>query len=66
MADTGEDREIKQRVNAHQKEVVREMKGLVQTVNVRSAKNKVRSHTTGRAKTKLRIPRYIKRALRSA
>jgi len=37
MADTGEDREIKQRVNAHQKEVVREMKELVQTANVRSA-----------------------------
>jgi hypothetical protein len=31
MADTGDDREIKQRVNAHQKEVVRKMKALVQT-----------------------------------
>ena len=31
MADTGEDREITQRANAHQKEVVREMKKLVQT-----------------------------------
>lgn len=30
MADTGEDREIKQRVNAHQAEVVRESKQLIQ------------------------------------
>lgn len=30
MADTGEDREIKQRVNAHQAEVVRESKQLQQ------------------------------------
>jgi hypothetical protein len=55
MADTGEDREIKQRVNAHQKEVVREMKALAQTANVRSAKNKVESRSTSRPKTKLRI-----------
>jgi hypothetical protein len=41
MADTGEDREIKQRINAHQKEVIREMKALVQTATVRSAKNKI-------------------------
>jgi hypothetical protein len=51
MADTGEDREIKRRVNAHQKEVLQEMKCLVQMVSVRSAKNKVRSHITGRPKT---------------
>jgi hypothetical protein len=57
MADTGEDREIKQRVNAHQKEVVREMKALVQTANVRSARDKVRSYGTSRPKPKLRIPR---------
>ncbi len=61
MADTGEDREIKKRVNAHQKEVVREMKALVQTMNVRTAKNKVRRHTTGRPKTRLRIPRAPRR-----
>jgi hypothetical protein len=51
MADTGEDREIKQRVNAHQKEVVRKMKALVQTANAWSAKNKVRSRSTSRPNT---------------
>ena len=57
MADTGEDREIKQRVNAHQKEAVREMKELVQTANARSAKSKERCRSTSQPKTKLRIPR---------
>ena len=57
MADTGEDREIKQRGNARQKEVIQEAKKLLQTLNVRSAKNKVRSPSPSRPKTKLRIPR---------
>ena len=57
MADTGEDREITQRANAHQKEVVREMKKLVQTANVRSAKNKARSGSASHPKTKQPIPR---------
>jgi len=57
MADTGEDREIKQRVNAHQKEAVREMKELVRTANAGSAKSKGRSRSTSQPKTKLRIPR---------
>ena len=57
MADTGEDREIKQRVNTHQKEVVREMKELQQTANVRSSKNNVRRRNTSDPKTKQRIPR---------
>ncbi len=57
MADTGEDQEIKQRVNAHQKEVVQEMKKLAQTANMRPAKNKVRSRSTGHPKAKQRIAR---------
>ena len=57
MADTGEDREIKQRANAHQKETVREMKELVQTANVRPAKSKLRSRSTSDPKAKQRIPR---------
>jgi len=56
MADTGEGREIKQRVNAHQKEAVREMKELVRTANLRSAKIKGQSRITSHPKTKLRIP----------
>lgn len=57
MADTGEDREITQRANAHQKEVVREMKKLVQTANLRSAKNKARSGSASYPKAKQPIPR---------
>lgn len=54
MADTGEDREIKQRANAHQKEQIREMKKLVQKANERAAKNTARSRTSRRG-TKERV-----------
>jgi len=57
MADTGEDREIKQRANAHQEEVVREMKKLVQKANLRSAQNNARTRMTNPTTTKLRINR---------
>jgi hypothetical protein len=53
MADTGEDREIKQRMNAHQKEVVREMKALVQTTTVRSAKRQTTSRGTKATENKI-------------
>ena len=53
MTDTGEDREIKQRVNAHQVELVREMKKLVQTAKDRSAKDRARSRGRSHPKTKL-------------
>jgi hypothetical protein len=56
VADTGEDREITQRVNAHQKEVVREVKELVEIANVRSAKNNVRTRSTSHPKIKQGIP----------
>lgn len=54
MADTGEDREIKQRAYAHQKEEVREMKKLVQRANERTAKSTVRRRTS-RPRTKERV-----------
>ena len=54
MADTGEDREIKQRANAHQKEQIREMKKLVQKANERAAKNTARGRTSRRG-TKERV-----------
>lgn len=57
MADTGEDREIKQRVNAHQKEVVREMKVLVQTATVRSAKKQSTKSRYKAAQNKIRDSR---------
>ena len=57
MADTGEDQEIKQRVNAHQKQVVREMKERVQVANARSEKNKVLSRSRSDPKRKQRTPR---------
>jgi len=57
MADTGEDREITQRANAHQKEVVLETKKFVQTANLRSAKDKARSSSAKRPKTKQPIHR---------
>ena len=54
MADTGEDREIKQRTNAHQVEVVRESKKLVQKAKQPSARNKPRSRGTSHPRTKSR------------
>ena len=55
MPDTGEDREVKQRVNAHQAEVVRESKKLAQKAKQPSVRNKLRSHGTSHPKTKSRI-----------
>jgi hypothetical protein len=54
MPDTGEDRELKQRVNAHQAEVVRESKKLVQKAKQPSVRNKLRSRGTNHPKTKSR------------
>jgi hypothetical protein len=54
MPDTGEDREVKQRVNAHQAEVVRESKRLAQKAKQPSVRNKVRSRGTSHPKTKSR------------
>jgi hypothetical protein len=57
MADTGEDREIKQRANAHQKEVVQEMNKLEQKAKERSVKNTMRTRSTSHPKTKLQVAR---------
>jgi len=54
MPDTGEDRELKQRVNAHQTEVVRESKKLAQKAKQPSGKKEVRSRGTSHPKTKSR------------
>lgn len=55
MADTGEDREIKQRANAHQKEQVREMKKLVQKANERVVKNTARNRNASHPKRRVRV-----------
>jgi hypothetical protein len=43
MPDTGEKRELKQRVNAHQAEEVRESRKLIQKAKEPSVRNKTRS-----------------------
>jgi len=48
MADTGEDREINQRVSAHQTELVRESKNLVEKAKPNPTKKKMPSRKTGR------------------
>jgi len=52
MADTGEDREIKQRVSAHQAEVVRESKNLVEKAKPNPTKKKMAGRKTGRPQPK--------------
>ena len=43
MPDTGENRELTQRVNAHQAEEARESKKLIQKAKQQSVRNKTRS-----------------------
>lgn len=52
MADTGEDRELKQRTNARQTEVLRESKKLAQKAKQPSARNKARSRGTSPPRSK--------------
>lgn len=52
MADTGEDREIKQRANAHQAEVVRESKNLLAKTKPNPTKKKMPGRKTGRPQPK--------------
>jgi hypothetical protein len=52
MADTGEDREIRQRANAHEAEVVRESKKLSLRARPTSMKKKVTPGSTPRPKSK--------------
>ncbi len=47
MADTGEDRELKQRTNAHQAEIVRESKKLAQESKQYPRRKKVLSSKGG-------------------
>ena len=52
MADTGEDREIKQRVNAHQAELVRESKQLAERTKEAPLKKNARRNTPRRPPSK--------------
>ena len=57
MADTGEDREIKQRVNAHQAEMVRESKQLKQRKESDQREKEARRTMPGRSRSKKPISR---------
>ncbi len=48
MADTGEARELKQRVSAHQAEVIRESKKLVEKTSKRAGRKKPPGAKAGR------------------
>jgi hypothetical protein len=52
MADTGEDREIKQRVSAHQEEVIRESKQRAEKAKPNLTKKKMPGRETARPQTK--------------
>lgn len=57
MADTGEDREIKQRVNAHQAEVVRESKQLERRNESDQREKEARRSIPGSSRSKKPISR---------
>lgn len=57
MADTGEDREIKQRVSAHRAEVIRESKQLAERTKQAPLKENARRNTPRRSPSKKSISR---------